>query len=68
MGYRLEEFPPEEGKKLTEELQEILKKYNAEMGTTSTITLFRRVETEEPTLSPIQPYDTGNGNETDQKA
>ncbi len=63
MGYKLEELSPEEGKALTAELQAVLAKYNAEMGTTATITLFKRVEVEEPVVSPVQRDDIMKGND-----
>ena len=61
--YELVEFPKEEADKLTKELQDVLAKYNGEMGVTSTITLLKRVPKE--IISPIQP--NGNGDNTDTK-
>lgn len=66
--YRLEEMSPEEGKALTAELQEVLKKYDAEMGVTSSIQLLKRVHNtpapaDAPVVSPIQEDDLKNGPE-----
>lgn len=44
--YKLAELSPEEGKKLVEELQEVLKKYNAEMSVSSNLHILQRVPIE----------------------
>lgn len=41
--YSLEVMPTEQAVELTNELQAVLKKYDAEMGVKSTIELFKRV-------------------------
>lgn len=70
MTHRLEELPPEEGRKLIAELQEVLAKYDAEMSVASSIQLLKRVPVptedaaapvpETPVVSPYNPYDKGN--------
>lgn len=58
MSYELKELSPEEATKVTAELQEVLAKYDCEMGVSSSITIMKRNEVAEtpaqPTLSPIQ--------------
>lgn len=58
--YRLEELSPEEGAKLTADMQKVLEKYDAELGVTSSIQLLKRVSTS--VLSPIQPNAEGENN------
>ena len=56
--YTLKDLSPEEAKKVTEELQAVLAKYDCDMGVTSTINIMKRVPVptnSEPILSPIQP-------------
>jgi len=64
MAYELKELSKEEGEQLTKELQEVLAKYNAEMGVSSSIQLLKRVEITEPILSPIQPKDLDGNTDT----
>jgi hypothetical protein len=59
MPYSLEPMPTEDGAKLTAELQEVLKKYDAEMGVKSTIEIYRRVYP-----SPLTAEDVKNGEPT----
>ena len=47
MSYSLEELTPEQAKALTDDLQAVLEKHNAEMGVVSNIQLLRRVEKQE---------------------
>ena len=65
MSYELKELTKEEGDALTKDLQEVLAKHNCEMGVTSAIQLLKRVETSEPTVSPIQIH--GDSNATEEK-
>lgn len=62
MDYELKDLAADEAEKITKELQEVLAKYDCEMGTSTTINIFKRVPKEaEPVLSPIQdvrPDDT----------
>lgn len=47
--YTLEELSKDESEAVTKELQEVLKKYNCEMGITSSINILKRVDTGVPT-------------------
>lgn len=47
MEYTTRELTQEEGAELTKDLQDVLKKHNAEMGVVSTIQLLKRVEVKE---------------------
>lgn len=70
MSYTLKELSPEEAKKVTEELQAVLAKYDCEMGVTSAINIMKRQEeSKEAVLSPIQDvkpdgHDTTTGTDT----
>jgi len=59
MDYELQELSKEEAEALTKDLQEVLAKYNAEMGVSSTINLMKRAPKPVPTpaefLSDDQP-------------
>lgn len=48
--YVLEDLTPEEAAALTKDLQDVLKKYNAEMGVKSAIELLKRVP-----VKPAEP-------------
>lgn len=64
--YTLEELSKDESEAVTKELQEVLKKYNCEMGVTSTINILKRVETGVP--SPfIEPTDGEKDNIEEKK-
>ncbi len=65
MAYKLEELSKEEGDKLTAELQEVLARYDAEMGVSSSIQLLKRVEIKEPIPSPAE-FTNGTDPETTQ--
>lgn len=57
--YRLEPMSKEEGQTLTDALQEVLKKFDAELGVVSNIQLLKRVKVEpkaEPVESPKEFY------------
>jgi len=58
--YHLEELTPEDAANLTKELQEVLAKYNAEMGVSSSINLMKRVES---IPSFLTKEDIENGNQ-----
>lgn len=65
MDYTLEDMAVDEAKAITEELQGVLAKYNAEMSVTSNINIMKRVPMKSPdgsVLSPIQPNGTDQGN------
>ena len=57
MPYKLDELNPDEAKALTKELQDVLAKYDCEIGIQSQMTIMKRVPATpgEPILSPIQP-------------
>jgi hypothetical protein len=54
--YALQEFPKEEADALTKELQDVLAKYNGEMGVTSTINLMKRVPKAIPSPFVTSPH------------
>lgn len=60
MDYELEEMSQEDGQKLTDDLQKILAKHNAEMGVVSTIKLYKRIPKAVPSPDEFLP---DNGNE-----
>lgn len=65
--YTLKELGPEEAANITKELQEVLAKYDCEIGITSTMNIMKRqadeAEQPAPVLSPIQDLnDNGDGN------
>lgn len=55
LPYSLEELSPEDSKNLTDELQAVLAKYDAEMGVTSHINIMKRVHP-----SPLSREDLDN--------
>lgn len=58
MDYELQELEKEEGEALTAELKAVLEKYNAEMGVSSKIEMFKRVTKDEKSVvSPVQLTD-----------
>lgn len=66
MSERLEQFSKEELENLTNELQAVLAKYDAEMGVSSSINIMKRVS--EEILSPLQPDGiTEPGNKAEEK-
>jgi len=65
--YTLAELSPEDAANLTRELQEVLAKYDAEMGVASQINLMQRVPKEEGTPSFLTKEDLDNGDNTDSK-
>lgn len=61
MDYELEPLDEVEGQKLTDELQEVLAKYDAEIGVSSSIQLLKRVPRPIPSPDEFLP---DNGEET----
>ncbi len=57
--YTTRELTKEEGDALTKDLQEVLKKHNAEMGVVSSIQLLKRVEITKDIVSPFVPPHNG---------
>jgi len=53
-NYTRSELSPEEASALTKELQDVLAKYNCEMGVKSSIEIFKRVEIVSPLNGEFQ--------------
>jgi len=65
MSKALEQFSPEELQSLTDDLQAVLLKHNAEMGITSSINLMKVVETpDESSDTPAEEVQPETVNET----